>query len=393
MGAATRLRAGDRSPRVRAVRTQLLHSGDLPADPLDDAGVPSDLFDPALDQAVRSFQQRRGLLVDGVVGPQTSRALDGSRWRLGDRILRHTPGHLVSGDDVSELQERLMALGFFSGRVDGVLGEMTEQALRELQHGVGLDPDGTCGPHTLRALASLARTVGGGNAHALRERSEVTTAGASVTGRVIVLDPAHEEGEPPRGGKELRGHGLSGHEVAYDLVRRVEGRLAAIGVTTVLTHSARHSPSVAERAALAADVRADLLVSISCESQPGSSAHGVATYFWGDDRISTRSAVGERLADLVQREVVARTDLLDCRSHPRTWDLLRFTPMPAVQIACGYLSHPGDALRLADPAFRDTLAEAVVAAIRRLYLPEDEDVTTGSLQVSDVLAAHGSSER
>lgn len=386
---------------------QLVHAGDLPVDVADDADVPSDLFDQALDRAVRSFQQRRGLLVDGVIGAQTSRALDGSRWRLGDRILRHTPGHLVSGDDVSELQERLMVLGFFSGRVDGVLGELTEQALRELQRGVGLDPDGTCGPHTLRALASLARTVGGGNAHALRERSEMTTSGASLTGRVIVLDPAHPEEEPSHGGKELGGegpggeglsgegvggNGLNAHEVAYDLARRVEGRLAAIGVTTVLTRSSRRSPSVAERAALAADVRADLLVSMHCESQPGSSAHGVATYFWGDDRIGTRSAVGERLADLVQREVVARTDLLDCRSHPRTWDLLRFTPMPAVQIACGYLSHPGDARRLADPAFRDALAEAIVAAIRRLYLPEDEDATTGSLQVGDVLA-HGSSER
>ena len=45
----------------------------------------------------------------------------------------------------------------------------------------------------------------------------------------------------------------------------------------------------------------------------------------------------------MQREVVARTDLLDCRTHGKTWDLLRRTRMPAVRLELGYLSHPGDA--------------------------------------------------
>ena len=95
--------------------------------------------------------------------------------------------------------------------------------------------------------------------------------------------------------------------------------------------------------------------------------------------------MGERLASLVQREICARTDLVDCRIHPRTWDLLRHTRMPAVRVEVGHLSHPGDARRLADPAFRDTLAEAIVVAIQRMYL-QDEDATTGTLRVDDVLA-------
>ena len=33
------------------------------------------------------------------------------RWSLGDRVLAFTPGHLVHGEDVAQLQQRLLELG------------------------------------------------------------------------------------------------------------------------------------------------------------------------------------------------------------------------------------------------------------------------------------------
>ena len=68
-------------------------------------------FDATLERAVRAFQQHKGLIVDGVVGVETFTAIDGARWALGDRILLHTPGHLLRGEDVVTLQERLNTLG------------------------------------------------------------------------------------------------------------------------------------------------------------------------------------------------------------------------------------------------------------------------------------------
>ena len=61
------------------------------------------------------------------------------------------------------------------------------------------------------------------------------------------------------------------------------------------------------------------------------------------------STVGERLAGLVQREIVARTGLRDCRTHAKTWELLRLTRMPAVRVDVGYLTSPADRARLIDP--------------------------------------------
>jgi len=378
------LRRGDSGPRVRAVR-ELLAAAGLGAGPAADAGTPPDpeLFDESLDRAVRQFQQQRGLTSDGIVGEETSRALDAAHWRLGDRILRYTPGHLVHGDDVVALQERLSSLGVFDDRVDGILGPATERALRELQRGLGLQPDGTCGPDTLRALAGVERTVRGGDVSALRDDDRVRRSGTSLVGRVVLIDPGH--GGEDRG---TTGSGLAEADVVLDLATRLEGRLSASGVTAVLTRGAAQNPSTADRVRLAEEVGADVLVSLHCDAvaDGGGGEQGVATFYWGDPRVGTRSPVGARLADLVQREVLARTDLVDLRTHARTWDLLRLSRMPAVRVELGYLTNPGDARRLADPAFRDVCAEALLAAVQRLFLPEEDDAATGTLRLADVMA-------
>ena len=110
-------RLGYHGPVVRDLRDSLTAAGALRTVP-DWSSTTAEVFDEDLDAAVRSFQQERGLLVDGIVGPWTFAALDAARWRLGDRLLRHSPGHLARGDDVTELQERLLGLGFHPGRIE-----------------------------------------------------------------------------------------------------------------------------------------------------------------------------------------------------------------------------------------------------------------------------------
>jgi L,D-transpeptidase ErfK/SrfK len=46
------------------------------------------------------------------------------------------------GHDVAELQERLLALGFFGGKVDGIFGLSTDTAVREFQKAVNMEPTG-----------------------------------------------------------------------------------------------------------------------------------------------------------------------------------------------------------------------------------------------------------
>jgi N-acetylmuramoyl-L-alanine amidase len=373
-------RHGDSGPAIAEIRDKLARLGLLDG---DGAG---DRYDEALDRAVRTFQQGRGLRVDGVVGAETYRALDEARWRLGDRTLTHTINHPYVGDDVVALQQRLLDLGFDAGRCDGIFGSRTEAALREFQRNVGLAGDGILGPTTLTALGRLRRTVTGGSPSAQREEEQLRRGSGSLSGRVIVLDPGH-------GGDDLGAcaHELAEAEVALDLAARIEGRLGALGVDTFLTRGEANCPTDEERARFANETEADLLLSLHTDAALSAGPRGVASYYYGtsaaggtsqahSERIVS-SAVGERLAQLVQNEIVARTDLLDCRIHPKTWQLLRMTRMPAVRIDVGYLTNARDAVRLSTAEFRDAVAEAVVAAVQRLYLPPDRDIATGQFRM------------
>lgn len=347
------LRRGASGAAVAEVRARLAHLG-LCADAPAGVEAESIEFDEELDRAVRAFQQERGITVDGLVGPDTFRRLDEARWQLGDRVLSYVPGHMMVGDDVTQLQRRLTELGFNPGRPDGIFGPDTDSALREFQSGVGVVADGTCGPESFRAFDRLIRTVSGGDAVELREHIHLTDLQTGVADKVIVIDPGSTV-EP---------------DICHAIAVRVEGRLAALGTQALLTRPPSGSdPSEAERAEFANTVGADITVSIHVDRAASDKPHGIATFYYGHPRGSLHSHAGRILAEHVQRELTSRTDRLDCRIHPRTWDLLRMTRMPAVRIEVGYISNPDDARYLSSSAFHDAIAEGIAEAVTAVCAP------------------------
>jgi N-acetylmuramoyl-L-alanine amidase len=367
-------RLGSTGPAVQHLRLQLIDLGLLAADA---PGGP-DAFDEDVDQAVRRLQQSRGLIVDGIVGPSTMESLQEAGQKLGKRWLYRSVSHPFTGDDVHELQTRLADMGFDVGRCDGIFGERTETALREFQHNRGLVNDGCCGPMTLRELEKLPPLVVGGNPYELRESEKLRGAGPSLAGKTVVLDPGHGGSDPG-----WAAGNLTERDIVADLAGQLEGRLQAVGVNAFLTHLRDENPDELERAKFANTVNADLLVSLHCDGHESPVPHGVASYYFGTWRAP--SVVGERFADLIQREVVARTDLLDCRTHGKSWPLLRATRMPAVRLELGYLSNPHDASALASREFRAVVAEGVLAAVQRIFLPAELDPPTGTFRLPSAM--------
>jgi N-acetylmuramoyl-L-alanine amidase len=365
---------GDRSTAIELISNTLLRLGFIT--------TPSDIFDEKLTQGIKAFQQERGLTATGVINEITARSLEEARFKLGDRVLSLNSASIMRGDDVSNLQDRLIQMGFNCGKVDGIFGANTERAVKEFQKSVGITSDGKCGPATLISLMRLVKTVSGGAPNQLRETLKHSVRSPALANKVIVIDPSW--------GGEFTGESANGvveSEIVFDLAQRLEGRLIALGVNVVLTRSANNSPLEIDRIKVANSVNADLVIALKVDSYKNENANGVATYFYGRDDKGVRSVVGERFANLIQREICARTDLLNCQTHAKSWDLLRLTIAPTVRIDLGYLSSPYDAKRLATAAFRDQLAEAMIVAIQRLYLSAEDDAKTGTLKISDLRRA------
>ncbi|MFN2490720.1 MAG: N-acetylmuramoyl-L-alanine amidase [Actinomycetota bacterium] len=340
------IRQGDRSGMVADVQARLRAlGGDINDDPAR--------FGAGTENAVRAFQQQRGILVDGIVGPHTWRELVEAGWRLGDRplYLRHPP---LRGDDVEALQTRLNALGFDAGRADGIFGRDTDRAVRAFQREYDVAEDGIYGPRSLRALAGL-RVERAGTASTLREElRRVESAG--TTGAVIVIDPGHGGSDPgevdPRGAHEA--------DLCWDLATRLARQLSAAGAHVRFTRSEAEAPDDSERARRANDLNADLFLSLHLNVHGRASAQGASTYYWGG------SKAGELLAESVQQRLVG-LGLRDCRAHPRAYPLLKETRMPAVLVEPAFITNPEDRRRLDDPVFRSALVDALAAAVRHYY--------------------------
>ena len=138
--------AGAFNPQIAGLQIALRQHG-LYRGPVDA------LQGPKTVRAVRLFQRRHRLAVDGVAGPKTRAAL-GRRGRplFGARAIRRG----ARGYDVGVLQFLLRRHGLRVGRLDGSFGPRTAAAVRRFQRRTGLTPDAIVGPRTTRRLCPLA---------------------------------------------------------------------------------------------------------------------------------------------------------------------------------------------------------------------------------------------
>ena len=145
------------------------------------------VFGGATTRAVADFQRERGLAPDGVVGPDTWRTLVDAGFTLGDRMLYHRVP-MMRGDDVSELQRRLNALGFDAGKVDGTFGPDTLHALLDFQANRRMAEDGIAGAEVVAELELMARATQKDGRQVVRERQWLASLPTHLAGQRVYVD-------------------------------------------------------------------------------------------------------------------------------------------------------------------------------------------------------------
>ncbi len=164
------LRQGSKGAQVKILQEKLNSLG-------FNAGKVDGSFGPKTKAAVLAFQKAHGLARDGVVGPATRAKLnsitpakskpqdpkpesqdsDSSRANNIPPVTQ-TLRRGSKGTQVKYLQQKLNALGFNVGGVDGSFGPKTLAGVRAFQKANGLAVDGVVGPATRAKLNSISPT-------------------------------------------------------------------------------------------------------------------------------------------------------------------------------------------------------------------------------------------
>ena len=185
-------------------------------------GPVNGVYGPRTTAAVKRFQARAGLPVDGIAGTQTMGAIN---LALGND----------STDAVDLLQTTLKGLCYYGGNVDGIFGSGTEAALIAFQKAEGLSADGRYGPKTAVALAkawpgrpsscSGTNPSGGG-----KPTGDTLTIGSPKFTRTFDLSSCTVMGR----GIQATGSAVGGYEVGLDSPGGPGGTLAIDSADVVL---------------------------------------------------------------------------------------------------------------------------------------------------------------
>ncbi|MBT94951.1 MAG: hypothetical protein CL431_03165 [Acidimicrobiaceae bacterium] len=136
--------------------------------------------------AITRFQEQRGLITSGQCDQITWDVLVENSYVLGDRLL-YLRRPMLRGEDIAELQRSLGALGFNPGKVDGIFGPDTQNAVELFQRNSGLVVDAIFGPNCMVAIKRLGERVEQGSVAVVQEKERIITKVKSEAMPTIVI--------------------------------------------------------------------------------------------------------------------------------------------------------------------------------------------------------------
>lgn len=217
---------------------------------------------------------------------------------------------------------------------------------------------------------------------------------------VVLLDPGHGGVDPGMVGYVVE------KEVVLDVALRLKRLLEKEGIEVRLTRdkdmhlSPDKREDLSRRAAMADSSRVNLFISIHVNATPTHTAQGVEAFYFGraqDPRIvaqvirengggelgrrlteeaksvaeriltdivaQANQRYSQRLAETLGRKLSQATGSPYRGSFPGDFFVLRYAKVPAVLVEIGFGDHPAEGRRLADPAYRERVAQGLAEGI------------------------------
>lgn len=202
----------------------------------------------------------------------------------------------------------------------------------------------------------------------------------------VLVDPGH-------GGSNVGAQSTSAARITYEknltlqIARLVEKRLGVQGVRVILTRGRDRYLTLRQRARLAADVKADLFVSIHANASPQHNQRGIETYLLAREsaevdarRVAARKGeptaalvaelvrleaqrASARLAKAVQKRLIESRPAQNRGVRQGAYDVLAELSIPAILVEVGFIDHPIEGAELATAATQNQIAAAIAQGV------------------------------
>jgi len=239
----------------------------------------------------------------------------------------------------------------------------------------GVPPAGTTRPESIPAFAQAA----------------------SPSIRTIVVDPGH-------GGEEIGARGVNGameKDITLDVSRRLKAAIEArLGIRVLLTREDDRLVPLDERASIANNNKADLLISIHVNASPRRDARGAEVFYLSLDGLSAETrrmaenpqgktlptlgggsrdielilwetaqarhlAESAVLAGFIEEELRKTVEMSLRSLQQASFRVLVGANMPAVLVEIGFVSNPDQEAQLITDGYKNQIVQAIYDAIVR----------------------------
>ncbi len=309
--------------------------------------------------------------------------------------LPYLPARVLKTGDlglhVTNLQNGLQELGLFNERADGVYGEDTAAAVRQLQRMLGVNADGEFNQETIDQYAAAQvndnQSISILTADITSIEEEAAAALKNVlNGKVIGIDPGHQLNadlslEPISPGssrtKEKMSVGAVGaktgiyeYETNLQIAKKLKKLLADAGATVIMTRTKNDvSLSNIDRAKLMNDANVDCWVRVHCDFSSERDKSGISVL---TPSTSGNSAISGNSAKLAKATLNALCDETGAskRSVVETAEQTGFnwSNAPVITAELGFLSNPTEDVRLNRDAYQKSCAAGLFGGLAEYFL-------------------------
>lgn len=189
---------------------------------------------------------------------------------------------------------------------------------------------------------------------------------AGLKNKVIAIDPGHGGSDPGAIGPSRYPEKEANLAVAQEVKELLEKAGARVIMTReddrdVFGPNATDVEELKARSSLANSRKADIFLSIHCDSFSDRSAGGTTTYYY------QKTLYDSMLASALQTSLADAGDLQDRRTRSANFYVIKRTQMPAALVELAFISNPREEKLLSSPEFQQKMSLGIVQGLERFF--------------------------